>query len=97
MPTSHFPMPCVSRSDPRFQPTNYWRGPVWINVNYLTILGLRNYGMTERASKLRQQTIELVTSNPVPREYYDPLTGGGLGALNFQWTGALFVALVNEP
>jgi len=92
-----FPMPCVSKSDPRFQPTNYWRGPVWVNVNYLTILGLRKYGMTAKAARLREQTIDLVTRNPVPREYYNPLDGSGLGALNFQWTGALFVALVNEP
>jgi hypothetical protein len=40
----------MSRSSPSLQPTNYWRGPVWVNVNYLTILGLRKYGMIERAA-----------------------------------------------
>jgi putative isomerase len=94
---TRFPMPCVSRSDSRFDPTNYWRGPVWINLNYLTILALRQYGMHDSANVLKEKTLDLVSRNPVPREYYNPLTGEGLGALNYQWTGALFVVLASEP
>eukprot|EP00662_Eupelagonemidae_sp_cell21_P050344 gene50344-11282_t len=33
-------MPCVGRSEKTFEPTNYWRGPVWVNVNWLSALGL---------------------------------------------------------
>lgn len=91
-----YPMPVISKADSRFNPENYWRGPVWININYLTILALENYGYNDLASNLRSKSIELVAKNPEPREYYNPLTGGGLGAQNFMWTGALYIAMINE-
>merc|ERR1719445_2125095 len=91
-----YPMPVISKADSRFNPENYWRGPVWININYLTILGLENYGYNDLASNLRSKSIDLVAKNPEPREYYNPLTGGGLGAQNFMWTGALYIAMINE-
>jgi hypothetical protein len=91
-----WPMPCVAASDPAFEPNNYWRGPVWVNLNWLTIRGLEAYGHREAARKLRRRTIALILNDPTPREYYNPLTGGGLGAHNYMWTGALFLAMMEE-
>jgi len=36
------PIPTVSRSD-RTYSTNMWRGAMWINVNWFTVVGLRRY------------------------------------------------------
>ena len=69
----------------------------WINLNYITFHGLFNYGLTDLAMNLRQQTLDIVTKGAAtPREYYNPLTGSGLGAYNYMWTGALLIATINE-
>lgn len=93
---TEYPMPCVSEKDPAFNPTDYWRGPVWINLNWITCLGLEKYGYNDLAKKLRDKSIEVIVKNPVPREYYDPRNGDGLGAENFTWTGALLIIMCGE-
>jgi hypothetical protein len=37
--------------------------------------------------------LALVARGDVLREYYDSQNGSGLGAENFMWTGALYVAM----
>ena len=91
-----YPIPVVSRSDPSFAPSTYWRGPTWININFLVVVGLRRYGLTALAQRIRRQTLALVASHDVLREYYDCINGTGLGAANFMWTGALYVVLALE-
>ena len=65
----------------------------WINVNFLSVVGLERYGLHAEADKLRRQTLALVAREDVLREYYNSMNGTGLGAENFMWTGALYVAL----
>eukprot|EP00056_Hartaetosiga_gracilis_P003715 m.66463 g.66463 ORF g.66463 m.66463 type:complete len:663 (-) comp11554_c0_seq1:195-2183(-) len=91
-----FFMPCVGRSEPQFNPTDYWRGPVWINVNWLVSVGLECYGLDTVSKSLRDESIALVNSSPTPREYYNPLTEGGLGAFNFMWTGAIYIVMQQQ-
>lgn len=90
---TQYPMPCVARNDPTYRPTDYWRGPTWINLNWVTILGLMRYGYNDLAEELRAKSVEVIVKNPDPREYYDPETGAGLGARNYMWTGALFIVM----
>lgn len=90
------PLPCVGRSEPSFRPDNYWRGPTWINVNWLSLLGMECYGHTAMADSLRNATVALIGMWPLPREYYDPVSGEGLGALNFMWTGAVDIIVIQE-
>ena len=75
-----FPLPTTSSSDPAFDPVGYWRGPMWVNVNWLMDAPL--------GGRLRERTLELVEQHG-SREYFDPLTGAGLGADDFSWTAAL--------
>ena len=44
----------VAKSSPAFDPRNYWRGPVWININWFLIRGLERCGLEAEAADLRR-------------------------------------------
>lgn len=81
-----FLIPTVSKSDPSFDPNGFWRGPVWINVNWFVYQGLKNYGFETEAKKILDFTTQLLEKSGF-REQYNPLTGEGMGAKNFTWGG----------
>lgn len=85
----------ISVDDLQFNPLNYWRGPVWININWMLYGGLKNYGFYEDAKNLKRSIIDLVTEHGF-YEYYNPLSGKGLGADDFSWTAALLIDLISE-
>lgn len=91
-----WPVPSVPTTSPDFEPQRYWRGPVWINLNWFIIAGLERYGFTEEADWLRTRTFGLIQQHGI-REYYNPLTGDGLGAHDFSWTAALVLDLISRP
>ena len=78
-----------------FDRVNYWRGPVWININWLLMKGLRRYGYHQKADSIAKDILQL----PIRfgfREYYDSLDGRGYGSNNFSWTAALFLDTAYE-
>jgi hypothetical protein len=85
----------------QYDPKRYWRGPVWINMNWMLYYGFKNYGFTEIANRLKNDSIELVEKNGF-YEYFDPrkemnIDGkGGYGGNNFSWTAALIIDLLNN-
>ncbi|MFZ5437013.1 MAG: amylo-alpha-1,6-glucosidase [Bacillota bacterium] len=81
-----YPVPTVSRSDPKFTPDRYWRGTTWININWFILRGLLRYGFRDVAEDLVRRTAELVSTHGL-WEYYNPLTGRGLGARDLSWGG----------
>jgi glycogen debranching enzyme len=83
----------VSRASPDFDPRNYWRGPVWVNVNWLMIRGLERYGLRAEADELRRLTLDLVAGSGF-WEYYEPTTGAGLGTGEFSWSASLTLDLL---
>jgi glycogen debranching enzyme len=72
---------------PEFDRRRYWRGPVWANLNWLLARGLRGHGLDGPAAELDRTTVRLIEHSGM-REYFDPLTGDGLGAYEFSWTAA---------
>jgi len=78
-----------------FNPLNYWRGPVWINVNWMIYQGLRNHGFEKEAAHLKDAIIELVSEHGF-YEYYNPLNSKGLGSNDFSWTASLVTDLLSE-
>ena len=52
-----FRVPSISRKCSAFYQKDMWRGPVWININWLIAFGLERYGWKEEARKLRRETV----------------------------------------
>ena len=69
-----FGIPSISREDPVYG-SDMWRGPVWININYFVIEGLRAYGYTAFADELLEKTLSEIErwyeKEGVAFEFYD--------------------------
>ena len=91
----HVPVPCYDRLGFGFSPVRYWRGPVWININWFLMHGLRRYGYKAQAERLRQTIVGLCQSEGF-FEYFDPTTGMGHGSDFFSWTAALLIDVMAE-
>ena len=91
-----YPLRTAAEDSPGYQPNVMWRGPVWININYLFIEALETRGETQLAEKLRTATLELVNRGRGIYEYYHPDTGKppATAAPAFGWSAALFIDLV---
>src|SRR5918996_444969 len=83
-----FPVPSTDPASPLFEPRRYWRGPVWLIVNWMIADGLGTCGRADLADRLREDSLALVRRHGF-FEYFDPLTGEGLGGANFTWTAAV--------
>ncbi len=85
--------------EPSFNPLKYWRGPVWINVNWMIYHGLKKYGFPDMASRIKKDSMELVERHGC-FEYFDPRPVGeaqekrGIGADLFSWSAALYLDFV---
>ncbi|HEU4346575.1 MAG TPA: hypothetical protein VFR35_02180 [Actinoplanes sp.] len=88
------PVPSYDRTAPDFDPLRYWRGPIWINVNWLIRRGLRAHGYRDEAEALRTSMLRLV-GKAGHYEYFHPKNGEGLGAPEFSWTAALTLDLLS--
>jgi mannosylglycerate hydrolase len=80
-----FGLPTVAPRSPDFDPICYWRGPSWVNMNWLF----------RKVVPLTRSTLELVKKSGF-WEYFHPATGKGLGADRFTWTAALVLDLMNQ-
>ena len=79
----------VNPKDKSFEETRYWRGPVWINSNWIVYQGLINKDKSF-SSLIKKKTLELL-ENKKFHEYYNYKTGECLGANNFSWSAALYL------
>ncbi|MCM8756963.1 MAG: flagellar biosynthesis protein FlgM, partial [Candidatus Omnitrophica bacterium] len=69
-----FPVPTVAANEPSWS-RDMWRGPTWINIDYLIICGLRKHGQEKLAERLANILIEKVLKyyekSGVIFEFYD--------------------------
>ncbi|CAM1345501.1 Trehalase [Tenacibaculum amylolyticum] len=85
----------------RYKPKQYWRGPVWINLNWLLYHGLKKYGYDRIAERVKNDSIELIQKNGF-YEYFDARkemhqnNTAGYGGNNFSWSAALLIDLLSE-
>jgi len=98
------PPPSVSAAEPGFSRRDggplrvrrYWRGPTWVNAAWLVWLGLVRLGYEQEAAELAQRLGSAVDAAGL-REYYDPFTGAGMGAVDFGWSTLVLELLDPDP
>ena len=56
---TEFPIPSISKKDKSFG-SDMWRGPVWINYNYMISKGLSKYGYVDSANKIKEKTLDVI-------------------------------------
>ena len=84
-----------------FNPKKYWRGPVWINLNWIIYRGLLNYGFNDQAKRIKKDTIKLLQTHGF-NEYFDPrkaehnASHGAYGGSNFSWSAALLIDMLSN-
>jgi hypothetical protein len=90
-----YPISTVARNDPHYDPETMWRGPIWVNINYIFIEALRQAGEHNLARVLLERTLDLVMNQPGIYEYYNAETGkpSSLAAGAFGWSAAVFIDL----
>lgn len=96
-----WPVPSVSAREPSFRPGDtgrpirrYWRGPSWPFTWWFAERGLRVHGHADAADRLACRCRRLVAREGL-REYYNPLSGRGLGGRTFSVSGV--VLALGEP
>jgi hypothetical protein len=97
------PPPSVSAEEPRFSTRDrflflrrYWRGPTWLNAAWLLWLGLVRLGYEAEAAEMATRIARAVSGAGL-REYYDPYTGTGMGAVDFSWSSLVLELLDRDP
>ena len=84
-----------------FESSRYWRGPVWINLNWIIYKGLLKYQLNDAADQVKTDTLDLLTKYGC-YEYFEPSREknkgftAGYGGNNFSWSAALGLDLLNQ-
>ena len=74
-----FVYPSTSPRDPSFEERRYWRGPVWMQINWI---------LSESLPELIEPSLRLTQKSGL-WEYYSCQSGEGLGGNDFAWTAAV--------
>ncbi|SDG19925.1 hypothetical protein SAMN05421505_102227 [Sinosporangium album] len=95
MGASGYPVPSCDVRAEQFDRARYWRGPSWINMNWLLCRACAVHGLWDLAEGLAADTLRLVRQAGF-RECYDPFDGSGRGCRDFSWSAALTLDLLAD-
>jgi neutral trehalase len=99
--SSCYILPTLDTKSVNFSDHNYWRGPIWINMDWMLYNGLQKYnatgvpGLESYVSNLWNSMMTLITMNGM-YEYFSPVDGQPHGTGNFSWTASLVIDLIRS-
>jgi glycogen debranching enzyme len=96
LPEMPFGVPTNDLAAPTFDRRLYWRGPTWVNTNWLLWKGLLRHGYVREASLVRDGVLRAADTAGM-HEYFDPFDGTGRGSGAFGWTAALVMDMAADP
>lgn len=79
---------------PEFDGSRYWRGPVWLIVNYMIADGMDRAGQPAIVKRIMSDCLRLIEKSGFA-EYYDPITAEPCGGAHFTWTAAMVIEILN--
>ena len=91
--SKNYSLSSLSRKDKNFDPINYWRGPMWINLTWLIISGLEKNNYNDLASQIKENCIQNIEDLGF-FEYFDSNDKLGCGDNHFSWTAAVYICLI---
>jgi putative isomerase len=88
-------MPTVSYDNPKYESSEYWRGPAWLNTTFFALKDLKEHGFHDIADSMRETMLDWCAgTDDALHEYNDTKTGKGIGAPHFGWTTAFLIELI---
>ncbi len=100
-PDESYQCPTFDATHPSFEGHKYWRGPIWVNTNWMLHQGLEQYNFLEKALKIKSDTLEILSRLGF-YEYFDANKAilkdqkVGYGGNAFSWSASLFLDLTND-
>ena len=88
MAASQYAIASTDPREPQYEPQRYWRGPVWLHINWMIALGFERSGYLEVAEQIHSKTDALFREFKF-FEYFNADTGTGCGGNDFSWTAAI--------
>lgn len=95
MGATGYPVPSCEIRSAHFDRSRYWRGPSWVNTNWLLRRAATLHGLPHLAQLLTTATLRLVRQAGF-RECFDPFDGSGRGCRDFSWSAALTLDLLAD-
>jgi putative isomerase len=90
----NYTVPSVACNEPSIDKEDMWRGPVWAPLIYMLGEGLMACGENEMAKDVAEKFFNNVAKSGIS-EYFDPVTGEGIGDPGYSWTAAIYLEFVN--
>lgn len=87
-------VPSHDPTAPEFDALRYWRGPIWLIVNYMIADGLENAGETAMADRINADCLRLIEKSGFA-EYYGPMDAEACGGNAFTWTAAMVIEILS--
>ena len=91
----HYKIASLDRSESVFDPINYWRGPMWINLSWMIYNGLQNNGYFSLAKKIKNTCLSQIDKFGF-YEYYNSVDDNGCGDNYFSWTASIYVCFITD-
>lgn len=95
MGATGYPVPSCEIRAAQFDRTRYWRGPSWVNTNWLLRRAAAVHDLGSLGQLLTSGTLRLVRQAGF-RECFDPFDGSGRGCRDFSWSAALTLDLLAD-
>lgn len=89
--SARYLLPSLESGSHAYDHMRYWRGPIWLVVNYMVAAGLAETGNEDWAERIRTDSARLIKKSGF-YESFSPETGEGTGGDDFSWTAAMWLA-----
>ena len=86
--SSQFSVASTHPKEEKYEPQRYWRGPIWLHINWMITLGLEDYGFFKQAKQVTDASRNLIYTSGF-NESFHAETGARSGGADFSWTAAM--------